>query len=91
MKLHVIFGQRKCNYPGEYAPEALDFADECIMDNNSDFLEECLTKHKKDDSLQSVGILIVHIPNEAIDNLLFPRVEVQGEIIRAIKQNEITN
>lgn len=73
MKLHIIFGQRKCRYEGEYAPEALDIADEYTMDENPDWLAERLVKHRKDDSFQSVEVLIVRVPDKAIDDLLAPK------------------
>jgi hypothetical protein len=83
MKLHIIFGQRKCNYPGEYAPEALDIADEYTMDVNPEFLEIKLLEHRKDESFQSVQVLIVKVADQAIDNLLMPKTpEVVGEVLK---------
>ena len=48
MKLHIIFGQRKCLYIGEHAAEALEIADEYTMDENPAWLAEKLAKHQKD-------------------------------------------
>lgn len=73
MKLHVIFGQRKCRYDGEYAPEALDVADEYTMDENPAWLEGRLKEHRKNDSFQSVDVLIVRVPRKAIDDALQPK------------------
>lgn len=39
MKLYILFGQRKCTYDGQYAPEALAIADEWTMDENPDYIE----------------------------------------------------
>jgi len=36
MKLHVIFGQRVCDYEGQHAPEVLDCWDEFSRDENPD-------------------------------------------------------
>jgi hypothetical protein len=38
MKVFTIWGQRTCNYPGEYAPELLAAADEYTEDDNPDYL-----------------------------------------------------
>ncbi len=44
MKLYVLFGQRKCTYDGQYAPEALAIADEWTMDENPQYIGEELDK-----------------------------------------------
>ncbi len=81
MKLHIIFGQRKCSYEGEHAPEALDIADEYTMGCNSQWLESRLKMHREDTSFQSVEILIVRVPDKAIDDLLCPRApEVDASV-----------
>lgn len=81
MKLHIIFGQRKCRYEGEYAPEALDIADEYTMDENPAWLEERLAEHRKDDSFQSVEVLVVRVPDKAIADLLTPKApEVDASV-----------
>jgi hypothetical protein len=82
MKLHIIFGQRKCSYAGEYAPEALAIADELTMEVNPDFLNDNLTKYRADSSFESVEVLCVRVANAAIDNLLNPqKPEVDAEIL----------
>lgn len=39
MKIFVLMGQRKENYPGEFAPEVLACIDEVGQDNNPDYLD----------------------------------------------------
>ena len=38
MDIKVLFGQRKCEYPGEYAPEALRVVDQYVDDTNPDWI-----------------------------------------------------
>ena len=73
MKLHIIFGQRKCSYEGEYGPEALDVADEFTVEDNPDWLEKRLKEHRRDKSFESVAVLVVRVPGKAIDDALFPK------------------
>lgn len=70
MKLHIIFGQRKCRYEGEYAPEALDIADEYTMDVNPEWLYSKLEERNKDDSFQFVKIVILDVPDAKLNKAL---------------------
>lgn len=47
MRVHILFGQRKERYAGEYAPEALVVADEFTMDENPEWMEEQVKEHEK--------------------------------------------
>ncbi len=81
MKLHIIFGQRKCRYAGEYAPEALDIADEYTMEENPDWLSGKLKEHRDSGDFASVEVLIVRVPDKAVDDALAPRApEVDGSV-----------
>ena len=71
-ELHIIFGQRKESYPGEHAPEALDIADECTMDENPEWLLERQGYHQKDPSFESVKIVKIVVPLESIMSILRP-------------------
>lgn len=81
MKLHIIFGQRKCSYDGEFAPEALDIADEFTVDQNPVWLDLRLSEHRKDASFSAVEVLIVRVPSKAVIELLAPKApEVEGTV-----------
>ena len=83
MKIHVILAQRKCRYEGEYAPEALEVADEYAMDDNPDWFYNKLDEYRQDKSFQSVEAIIIKIPDNEIDAILKPKVlEINGEIVK---------
>lgn len=42
MRIYVLFGQRKEQYDGQHAPEALDVIDEYSVDSNAGFMDESL-------------------------------------------------
>jgi len=82
MKLHILFGQRKCSYDGEYAPEALDVADEYAMEDNPEWLPGKRVEYDKQGDFESVAVLIVKVPNGAIDGALSPKVhEANAEVV----------
>ncbi len=48
MKIMVLFGQRHCSYPGQYAPECLAVMSECDYSNNPEFLLSMRSEEVKD-------------------------------------------
>lgn len=81
MILHIIFGQRVCRYEGEYAPEALDIADEFTMDENPEWLASKLAAHKANTDFDSVEVVLVKIPDSAITDALYPKpITVEGQV-----------
>lgn len=81
MKFHIILGQRKCRYEGEYGPEALDIADEFVMSDNPEWFEKQLAKHKKNTDFEFVNTIIVSVPDKVIDEVLNPKpVVVEGKV-----------
>lgn len=73
MKLHILFGQRKCSYPGEYAPEALAVHDDNARSDNPDYLDEELEKCKESDEFTSLEIVTVEVDGAAIERILAPK------------------
>ena len=69
-ELHVIFGQRKESYTGEYAPEALDIADEICMEENPAYLAEKLAEHQKDESFEAVEVIRLEVDLDTIMKIL---------------------
>lgn len=81
MKIHVIFGQRKCRFEGQFAPEALECADEWTMEDNPSYLAGKLAEHQKEDDWQSLTVIVIEIPVKAVLSRLFPKREaIKGEI-----------
>jgi hypothetical protein len=66
MRIYVLFGQRKCRYEGEYAPEALAVIDEFGMDENPKYLEEKKEECVLSNDFVSLDIIPVEIPSKDI-------------------------
>lgn len=79
MDLYVIFAQRKCDYEGQYALEALAVADEYTMDENPDYILEKLQEYKKSDEFEEVKIVIVQIPDAKLYSL-FRTPSIDGDL-----------
>lgn len=81
MKLHILFGQRKNQYEGQHAPEALEIADEYTMSDNGGWLKDKHSCYEKTKEFSSLAIIVVKVPDHIIDYALAPKiVEVDGII-----------
>lgn len=72
MKLHVIFGQRKERYLGEYAPEVLAAMDEVGNSDNPDYLADVVTAAKSTDEFENVVVINIEVNGAQIMDLLRP-------------------
>ena len=83
MKLHILFGQRKCAYNGQYAPEALEIADENTMSDNGGWLPSKEDYYRETKEFSSLAVIVVKVPDYMIDYALAPKVvEVDGVIVK---------
>ena len=82
MRLHTLIGQRKCSYPGEYAPEALAVADENTMDVNPEWMDSEKKKYADSGEFSALAVIIIYVHDDFIDEALFPEpIVVDGEVI----------
>jgi len=72
MRIFVLFGQRECDYPGQYAPEALECIDENGNSDNPDFLVDQKAKYENSGEFDSLAVVQLSLPGEAVDNALYP-------------------
>ncbi|HBO2935359.1 TPA: hypothetical protein L4R50_000355 [Pseudomonas aeruginosa] len=72
MKLFVLFGQRKCDYPGQYAMEALACMDENGNSDNPDYLEGELAKYKQSREFDRLSIVTLAVSEDSIKRVLYP-------------------
>lgn len=80
-KLFILFAQRRCSYPGEYAPEALEIMDEYGYDDNGVWLHEKLKEHrKKDNTIERLEIIAVDVDYDKIIEILNPKHVLPGEV-----------
>ena len=82
MKLHILFGQRKESYEGEFGPEVLTATDEFTLEENPDRWESELetTKRMNADEMQAMREIVVEVDGDKIRNLLLVTPKVKGEI-----------
>jgi hypothetical protein len=72
--IHVLFGQRKCAYEGQYAPEALEIADENAYDDNPEWLLVKKEQNEISEEFTAVAIVTITLPFEAIVARLNPKL-----------------
>jgi len=72
VKTYVIYGQRKCRYPGEYSLEALDCMSEADIDGNPEYLEQKLAEYQAGGEFDRVAIVTLSAPEADIRAVLYP-------------------
>lgn len=72
MKLFILMGQRKCNYPGEYAIEALDIMDEFSVDENPHYLHDKMDGLRNTGEFEALEIIPFNVDDGQIKERLFP-------------------
>ena len=75
MDLYIIMAQRKESYPGQFAPEALDVADEWCQDDNPDWLRERLEHHRNSNEFEAVEVIRLTVDMDAIQRRLRPTIK----------------
>lgn len=85
MKLHILFGQRKCLYLGQYAPEAIAITDEYAFEDNPDYILNAADENRASGDFSSVAILTVEVDDDAINARLNPLKPeaVKGVVVEA--------
>lgn len=76
MIFHIMVGQRKCSYPGEYAPEALEVMDDNAMGDYEEYMRDKLKEYRDSEEFDSIVTIQVRVPDAQIDELLFPASKV---------------
>jgi hypothetical protein len=72
MKLHVLFAQRKCDYPGQYALEALACMDENALSVNPDYMQGEYRKYKQTGEFDRLGVVELSVSEKAVREALYP-------------------
>lgn len=81
MELVLVMAQRKCVYPGQYAPECLSAITEFGNDDNPEYILAELSTAEKSEEFASVKIVRVVVGDKAIDKALFPdSPKIAGEV-----------
>ncbi len=72
MILHVLMGQRKEDYPGQYAPEALAVIDEYGHSDNPDYMAEQKAQNLSTE-FESIAVIDIDVSQSAILAILRPK------------------
>lgn len=84
MKLFVLFGQRKCTYPGEYAMEALACMDENSQSDNPDYLDGEHAKYKQSGEFDRLSIVNLSVSEKDVRLVLYPEQQaIQASVVLA--------
>lgn len=83
MQVRLLFGQRKEQYPGEYAPELMEAWDEYTLDDNWEGWEEAKAAAIASwgDDLVAAREIVINIADDAIDSV-FLTPTIEAEIIQ---------
>lgn len=86
MTVHVIFGQRKCSYPGEYAPEVIDAATQWQLEDNTEWPTTRAKEAEATGDFSTVRVLDLEVDQDQIAKLLNenPKVEVKLSPIETV-------
>ena len=72
MKLQVLFGQRICRYPGQYAIEAVGSIDEFSLEDNPQYLINKKIEMEATKEFDRLAILTLDVPYETVEKMLYP-------------------
>lgn len=72
MDFLVLVGQRKQRYEGEYAPEALAINDGVGNDDNPEYMQGELAKHRESGEFAALAVVRLRVDSAAINEALFP-------------------
>ena len=75
MELHVLMAQRKCAYPGQYAPEALACMSDVEFSDNPEYLRNARQENIDTGEFDAVEIITLVVDGNDIDKRLFPAQE----------------
>lgn len=89
MKIHVLMAQRKCDYHGQYAPEALACMSEAEFSDNPSHLHNMRLENLETGEFDAVEIVALAVDGDAIDQRLFPsRTPIAAAVAPADKRVE---
>lgn len=82
MDIIVLMAQRKENYPGEYAPEALACMAEYDHSDNPEYLDKKKAEAVASDEFENVEFVRLAVDGKSIMRILRPTIEaVPAQIV----------
>lgn len=81
MSVYILFGQRICTYPGEFAPEALEVMSEFDYDAHAEFLHDKLAEAEKTGEFEALRIINIGVGDmEKLRELIVGIPSIKGEV-----------
>ena len=82
MNLHILFGQRKQSYAGEYAPEVLVCWTESDVEENPEGFDQAVLEavEKAKSDFSATRVLIVSVNAQKITRLLNESPVIEGTV-----------
>ena len=80
----MVWGQRKCRWPGEYAPELLEAIDENTDEDNQDLIDNVYKKYINSDEFVSIQIIESRIDDKTLFEALKPNKFIPLKNIKLI-------
>jgi hypothetical protein len=84
MKIHVVVGQRKCDYPGEYGIEALACMSGYEFSESPEYLMEELAKARQSNEFDSVEIVELGVSEKELRDILFPANKIVSAAVLGV-------
>ena len=83
MDLHILFGQRKEHYHGEFAPEALVCWDDATIDENPDGFENACeaARQKHQSEFVAFRVIPIRVDGDKIRQILTSTPVLRGTIV----------
>lgn len=72
MKLFVLLGSRKGNYPDQYAPEALAVTDEFSSEDNPEWITDMKKEKEATGEFDALVVIALEVSDVAIKRRLQP-------------------
>lgn len=70
MEIIVVMAQRKCDYPGQYGPEALACMSEYEFSDNPGYLHDARLENMDTGEFDAVELVTLKVPDGEIDRRL---------------------
>lgn len=81
MTILVLFGQRKEQYPGQYAPEVIAAVSEFNNEDNPDYMISEKARSDNEGEFESTEVIQIEVDTNTIMSRLRPHTaKIEGEI-----------
>lgn len=87
MILHVLIAQRKEDYPEQYAPEALEVADEYAMDENPEWMADKVKEFEATNEFIAVKVIELEVDQASLRSLLIDAPRLSARLVESQEES----